>query len=472
MKQITVNGFADLLVNSRQFKELSKTEEKLLLLDKCNWVISTIYRGVINEKDKEYLQQFININSRILKKVLGDRHYINILKCLSGTGIIVINSIYSANRYSKSMSFTPKAINMGFTDSIVYSKKFNKKLLSLNQEKLKTTYSNPLLYKVLINTAKLKIVEEPFYYVERIIDYIPNQEEGVSNYEHVLNEFKAERYNAFYKSFKELNDTTDPKRLLESSINYHPSIVDSGRIYHIGASIPKYIRESMRTKNNELIWEIDMSSAQPSIFFLEWLKYAKSKNKESLIPEMELCLRLVLNGEIYSYISNNSDAFGSMKYKDLKKSVLTIFNADKYAGEKKDEMIRLFPNLMKWVFDMKKKSGYLSVSKLGHKTEADIFVEVYKNLPDDIFSLIIHDCILLTKSSIILVREKLENRVRELYKEVIVPEDNLEKLFKVSLVSLTDKQLINTQFEDYLKTLEVDENQEIATDFKWDFEDI
>ena len=140
--------------------------------------------------------------------------------------------------------------------------------------------------------------------------------------------------------------------------------------------------------------------------------------------------------------------------------------------KKKDEMIRLFPNLMKWVFDMKKKSGYLSVSKLGHKTEANIFVEVYKNLPDDIFSLIIHDCILLTKSSIILVREKLENRVRELYKEVIVPEDNLEKLFKVSLVSLTDKQLISTQFEDYLKTLEVDENQEIATDFKWDFEDI
>ncbi len=70
------------------------------------------------------------------------------------------------------------------------------------------------------------------------------------------------------------------------------------------------------------------------------------------------------------------------------------------------------------------------------------------------------------------MREKLENRVRELYKEVITPKDNLEKLFKVSLVSLTDKQLIKNQFEDYLKTLEIDENQEIAEDFKWDFEDI
>ena len=90
----------------------------------------------------------------------------------------------------------------------------------------------------------------------------------------------------------------------------------------------------------------------------------------------------------------------------------------------------------------------------------------------DIFSLIIHDCILLTKSSTALVREKLEKRVRELYKEVIAPKDNLEKLFKVSLVSLKDKQLIKNQFEDYLKTLEIDENQEIAEDFKWDFEDI
>ncbi|MDG1774727.1 MAG: hypothetical protein P8H18_03875, partial [Flavobacteriaceae bacterium] len=404
-------------------------------------------------------------------KALGDRHYVNIENCLLGLGIIIKNSTYAPNRFSKSLSFTEKAIIMGFSDSIVYSKKFNKKLLSLNQEKLKTTYSNPLLYKVLLNTAKLKIIEEPFYYAERIVDYIPSQEEGVK-YEHVLNKFKAQRYDVFYTSFKALNDITDPKRILESSVNYTPTIADSGRVYHLGASIPKYIRESMRTKNNELIWEIDMSSAQPSIFFLEWLKYAKNYPKDNLKSEMELCLRLVLNGEIYSYISNNSDVYRIMKYKDLKKSVLTIFNADKYVGEKKDEMIRLFPNLMKWVFDMKKKSGYTSVSKLGHKTEADIFVEVYKTLPDEIFCLIIHDCILVTKENLNLVRERLEGRVRVLYKDIINEKYSLEKLFKVSLVSLTDKQLIKTQFEDYLKTLEVDENQEIATDFKWDFEDI
>jgi hypothetical protein len=39
------------------------------------------------------------------------------------------------------------------------------------------------------------------------------------------------------------------------------------------ASIPKLIRECIRTESKKLIWEVYMSSEQPSIIFLEWLKY-------------------------------------------------------------------------------------------------------------------------------------------------------------------------------------------------------
>ena len=67
--------------------------------------------------------------------------------------------------------------------------------------------------------------------------------------------------------------------------------------------------------------------------------------------------------------------------------------------------------------------------------EANIFVEVYKGLPDDIFSLIIHDCILTTKEKTPMVKTLLMNRVKELYKGVIKEETNLDNFFKVDKVS-------------------------------------
>ena len=68
--------------------------------------------------------------------------------------------------------------------------------------------------------------------------------------------------------------------------------------------------------------------------------------------------------------------------------------------------------------------------------EANIFVEVYKGLPGDIFALIIHDCILTTKENPTMVKELLINRIKVLYEGVIYEETNLDKLFKVSLFSV------------------------------------
>ena len=52
-----------------------------------------------------------------------------------------------------------------------------------------------------------------------------------------------------------------------------------------------------------------------------------------------------------------------------------------------------------------------------------------------IFSLIIHDCILTTEEKTPMVKTLLKNRVKELYKGVIKKETNLDKLFKVDIVS-------------------------------------
>jgi hypothetical protein len=451
MNQYTIKGFPDLLVTSTQYKKLKTREKRLLLLDRCNWFISVIIKD--NIKKNEPYGTYVNLLSQILKKYLGDREYKDIELCLKGVGIIIINGTYSSSNFPKSFKLSPKAIRLGVTETLVFSKKFNTKLKTFSTSSFSEIESQPVLKKLLNNTAKLLVVEEPLYYVERILPssiYVET-ENGQTDISEPINQFKVDRYAAFYNSFYALNEITDPKVLFNSSINYNPTIAKSGRIYHVIASMPKLIRESIRTKSNELIWEIDMSSAQPSILFLEWLKYVQTNNVKHIETEYQLCLKLLLSGGIYAYVKENSEFFKVLSSEKLKKSILSAINAENKPTKPNEELSGLFPNVMMWVNAIKKKSGYKEVSFLGQSAEANIFVEVYKEIPNEKFALIIHDCILTTKKDVLLVKNLLENRVRKLFSGVILEHHNLDKLFKISIVSIPDDMLEKTQREEYLK---------------------
>ena len=456
MNQYTIKGFADILVTSSQYQKLKTREQKLLLLDRCNWFISAIIRDNI-KTDKTY-GTYVNLNSQILKRYLGDRAYKDIELCLKGLGTIIVNDKYSSSNFSKSFKLSPKAILLGVISTLVYSKKFNTKLKAFSTLNFSEIESQPVLKKLLKNTAKLLVVEEPLYYVERILPssiYVET-ENGQIDISEPVNQFKVDRYDAFYNSFYALNEITDPKVLFDSSINYNPTIAKSGRIYHVIASMPKLIRESIRTKSNELIWEVDMSSAQPSIIFLEWLKYTQKNKSKHIDKEYQLCLKLLLSGGIYAYIQENSEFFKGLSYEKLKKSILTVINARYRPSEPNKELSRLFPNVMMWVNEIKESEGHEKVSHLGQRTEASIFVEVYKEIPDEKFALIIHDCILVIKEDVLFIKELLELRIRALYKGVILPEHNLDKLFKPSLVSIPDDKLEKTQRDAYSKKCQIE----------------
>jgi len=452
MKHYTINGFDDLLVGSTQFKRLVTRQKKLLLLDRCNWYISSIVKQNIQE-DNPY-GSYVNLNSQRLKKYLGDRNYKEIQLCLIGLGIIIENPKYSTAKFSKSFSLTPKSVKLGVIEAPVYSNKFKKKIKSNIKLSYEDINANPILKKINDNTVKLLVVEEQAYYVSNILPdtvyvEIDNQLADISA---PMNQFKMDRYNAYYNSFYALNKISNPKALFDSPVFYPPSIVASGRIYHTIASMPKYIRESMRVKPNELIWEVDMCSAQPSIIFLEWLSFTKKSHQPTTDDEYTLCLKLLLEGRIYRYIQENSTYFKEMKYNDLKKNILSALNAENKPTESNKELARLFPNVMGWVNSIKKESGYKRMSFIGQSTEAKIFVEVYRQLPYDKFALLIHDCILITQKDVELTKKLLETRVRELYADIILPEYNLDKLFKTSLVSIPDDKLLSTQREEYFQT--------------------
>jgi len=455
MNQYTIKSFADLLVTSTQYQKLKTREQKLLLLDRCNWYISAIVKD--NLKNNNAYGTFVNLHSEILKKYLDNRIYKGIQLCLIGLGIIIENPKYSTSKFSKSFKLSPKAIRLGVIETLIYSKKFNTKLKTFSTLNFSEIESQPVLKKLLNNTAKLLVVEEPLYYVERIMPepkYVET-DNGLIDISEPVNQFKVDRYDAFYSSFYALNEITDPKVLFDSSINYTPTIAKSGRIYHVIASMPKLIRESIRTKSNELIWEVDMSSAQPSIIFLEWLKWAKKNYTNKFKDEYELCLKLLLDGGIYKYIESNSEYFKGLEYKKLKESVLTVINDENKPTKQNKELSRLFPNVFKWINSIK-KVNFKEVSFLGQSAEADIFVEVYKSIPDDKFALIIHDCILTTEKDVLLVKKLLEDRIRKLFDGVILEHHNLEKLFKISEVSIRDELLEKTQRDAYSKKCQIE----------------
>ena len=52
------------------------------------------------------------------------------------------------------------------------------------------------------------------------------------------------------------------------------------------------------------------------------------------------------------------------------------------------------------------------------------------------FSLLIHDCILTTELKTQVVQQRLIERVRQLYKDVIPNELNIDRLFKTDKVSV------------------------------------
>ena len=96
----TINSFSELLTTSSQYEKQSTEGKKLLLLDRCNWLITRIIS--INLNQNEPIEKYVNLHSNQLKRFLTNRNYTDIQECLFGLGIIQKNGTYSADRFSKS----------------------------------------------------------------------------------------------------------------------------------------------------------------------------------------------------------------------------------------------------------------------------------------------------------------------------------------------------------------------------------
>tara|TARA_A200000113_G_scaffold220858_1_gene231664 strand:- start:103 stop:1464 length:1362 start_codon:yes stop_codon:yes gene_type:complete len=441
----SIKGLSEMLGKDSYYSSIKKEDNKLLFIDKCNWLITSVYRSnFANEQDASYFQ---NLHSDQLKRVLGGRYYKQIINSLSGIGLIAINEKYSLKRFSKSFAITDKSIELGIEKVEVKTKRFNSTINNLTRSEFDSISEDDLIKKVLVNTAKLYLVKDfgnymakilPTVKVNKPIDHIDLLDLWLDK----VNTFKVDRYSSYFDSFLELNNHSDPYEIFKLPVFFKPKIADSGRVYHIGAAVPKHIRECFTTKGGDPIYDVDMSSAQPSILFLEWMRFVKSKEKinKTSQNEFKLCRELLLTGSIYSYVKDNSSYYSKYRsneeYPQLKKEILTSLNGNNDKAPFVRALVDLFPEFMGWIKEIKDAEGYQAISHIGQKAEANIFVKVFQQLPDNIFSLIIHDCILTTENNTLMVRQLLVNRLRELYGDIIPAENNLDKVFKISRVTL------------------------------------
>jgi hypothetical protein len=462
MEIYSLKDLESIILNSKMLLAKKSQEQKFLLIDKHNFVLGLILtKNLATDSPFHY---FANINSLTLKKALGDRYYISILNNLETLGFIQKNKSYSSSNFSKSYCIPQSIIKKNpLISTKVKSTSFQKKLKDYIEKEFEEIVKDKLFHKIILNTSKLKMLPEFSHYIP-----IPKVSEyWINSYGDLINEYEDNstqmfRYDEFANALIRFNNTTALKDIYSDNVFYKPSVVTSGRVYHMVSSIPRLIRHCIRTKNNELLYEIDMSSAQPSLLILEYLKQLKAKTEQCDKEEEKeaiKCLKVFLEGGIYKYVQDNSSCFKELSYTKLKKTILTTLNAENKNSLYNRELLNVFPFFMKWINNIKKVEGYKRVSAIGQTAEANIFVSVYQEIDLDVFALIIHDCILTTKEYTFEIKQLLMDRVKELYPEVITNDTDLTNLFKTSIVSLTDEQLPSYQENQFSKIMFEDKNK-------------
>lgn len=438
MELFTIRGLDKLLIEEGEISGL-ESQNDLLFYDKCNWLISSIARK--NYAIESDFGDYANIHSETIRKMLGRGYRTKILEPLQELDIIVINDTYSSDNFSKSYSFTKNAIEKGVVKIKILSGRFINRYDNYLNDKFEKIYSDPLYRKILDNLSQLKVKGTKGDFLLYIVD-----PENVNN-------FKVDRYIAYFNSLFSLNDSSSAKEVFKSNVSFEPRLTQYGRVYHLGASIPRLIRRILITNDDKPLWEVDMSSAQFSLLIMWWANLHNYIGEESkqLQKEYYRNLELVGNGGVYKYISSNSEPFRQLRYDDMKQKILSVLNAEYNPGLYNRELKRLFPSFMKWINDMKKEQGYKAVSHLGQRLESAVFVEVYKGLPSDIFSLIIHDCILTTEEHTQLVKEILTNKVLSLFNMTFSSKDEIKGLFKVDRVSLDENEYESYLMEQFIK---------------------
>mgnify|MGYP000736820670 CR=1 FL=1 len=248
------------------------------------------------------------------------------------------------------------------------------KKLTKEQESIQKKIDNDeLLSKIDRHTKNLFLFDEAVHFLpprDEVFHSEINKGFKIRFVSHKDNPNKLFRYEEFRRGLLDLNNLSPGKNNLSLSVFYRPVISNAGRVYHMATSIPKKIRAGLRTKKMELIYEVDMASAQPSILILEWLKHLKENNLINGNKEAEnSALGVVIGFQKVNGVVADLGG-GSLELARVEKNiihekislplgVLRLFNQPKKNKNKVKKIISFYLNKIEWLRKNKVKNLYL-----------------------------------------------------------------------------------------------------------------
>jgi len=390
------------------FKHLAATH----FIDKCHWLISTLYLN--NVIRKQELSNFAPRNAKALRSILTSRYQKAVIDTLKALEIIEVRKksgreTYIPGQESKCYRIGEIYWESKFIRVSAINPRFDAKIQK-RQEKQNKEASRGHPGKQLF----LESLKRLDFDVKAAKNYIQGKE------------FESETSRRFYESCIENFKSGD---IYIHSDRY-------GRVYHNVTNIPKRLRSFLSFQGQEL-YMVDVSASHPCLF---------STLYESDSPEKQKYVDLIREDALYPFL--NFELKGMEFHDNGEKSdfKLRFFKEVSYAPNfRKTDLFKEFTNQFPIL------SKHISQRKLKHqkyfaheilKKESEIVInraatKIAQHYAErGIFLLSIHDCFMTTKEFIAPVKEILcaeyakvigfEPKVKE---ESVKKEKNLREVF-------------------------------------------
>ncbi len=309
----SISGLNKEVKETSYYKNKIKPTDKLLLIDKCNFIIHSIVEG---NRHNWYVQDYgeVQLMSKILIEQLGSKinrrngkaEYINIINLLIELNYIKKDESYistdmadvenkkrlkkgvmtSIRPESKTFWLTLYAKNKGIKKVGVLSKRSEERILRYRFRELEKYYKNPFhknimdnIFNLHFNYKKASPILKNVQLNSKIELKRLAQQNNTTQKAKLKEKKQADRiikklefYERIFATLKNMNGYSSAKDYFLTEGFYYKVSNKVDRLYHFHSTIPTSYRECMSNKKRKVLGEMDLSNSQPLFIALKFNK--------------------------------------------------------------------------------------------------------------------------------------------------------------------------------------------------------
>lgn len=278
----------DILGNKRKTcpKDRLKTIESNL--DLFSFVISSLYFSYVTDKRIKDENEFINLNSKILQSIIGDKRTAKIIHFLIQHGFIETDNHFIVGQKSKGYRFAPKWLALFSNNEL----KFHRKETKLKTE---TQYIDNFINSDYIQSCFNTLVFD-----------IEKAEKIKKEYFTTLNQEESNRKDKYYSFI--IDSWKDKAFFFKKSLKV-------GRVFTLLSSTPKIFRGCLQILTNdglEPLFNCDIKSCQPLLLYTFYQDKSEESKKYKELVESGLFYETIINHLKVEFNDNNK-----IKYKEI-----------------------------------------------------------------------------------------------------------------------------------------------------------